>query len=316
VLRYPCAIVRRSRTTIPASAHGYRGVAHMKSLALVATMVVTMFASVTSASASCPVGHSEALEAATVQATAVAHPGHTWSHPGYTTISATTTGAEKCITLEESVALLPHELAEGLGAKTLKDAATISEGSRALVSTSWEVDHPGEVEDVDEPNSEEVVQIAWSCDAPGVTGSFVVTSHGLVGPTITSSGQFGSVSAAWCTSTRKREKLKREHEAARRRKERPKREAEEKKERAQERRQETSPLGQAKKAFISAAHAEGRYPLNEVSSFGTKCRRTGGSTFVCSWLWIRSGPYHNEEITATVTHEHGHYYVGPFSSNE
>ncbi len=202
----------------------------MKSLALVATMVVTMFASVTSASASCPVGHSEALEAATVQATAVAHPGHTWSHPGYTTISVTTTGAEKCITLEESVALLPHELAEGLGAKTLKDAATISEGSRALVSTSWEVDHPGEVEDVDEPNSEEVVQIAWSCDAPGVTGSFVVTSHGLVGPTITSSGQFGSVSAAWCTSTRKREKLKREHEAARRRKERPKREAEEKKE--------------------------------------------------------------------------------------
>jgi hypothetical protein len=120
VLRYPCAIVRRSRTTIPASAHGYRGVAHMKSLALVATMVVTMFASVTSASASCPVGHSEALEAATVQATAVAHPGHMWSHPGYTTISVTTTGAEKCITLEESVALLPHELAEGLGAKTLK----------------------------------------------------------------------------------------------------------------------------------------------------------------------------------------------------
>jgi hypothetical protein len=91
----------------------------MKSLALVATMVVTMFASVTSASASCPVGHSEALEAATVQATVVAHPGHTWSHPGYTTISVTTTGAEKCITLEESVALLPHELAEGLGAKTL-----------------------------------------------------------------------------------------------------------------------------------------------------------------------------------------------------
>jgi hypothetical protein len=80
--------------------------------------------------------------------------------------------------------------------------------------------------------------------------------------------------------------------------------------------QEASPLGQAKKAFVSAAHAEGRYQLNEVSSFGTKCRRTGGSTFVCSWLWIRSGPYHNEEITATVTHEHGHYYVGPFSSNE
>ena len=42
----------------------------MKSLALVATMAVTIFASVTSASASCPVGRSEALEAATVQATA------------------------------------------------------------------------------------------------------------------------------------------------------------------------------------------------------------------------------------------------------
>jgi hypothetical protein len=75
-------------------------------------------------------------------------------------------------------------------------------------------------------------------------------------------------------------------------------------------------LGQAKKAFVNAAHAEGRYPLNEVSSFGTKCRRTGGSTFVCSWLWIRGGPYHNDEITATVTHEHAHSYVGPFSFNE
>jgi hypothetical protein len=309
-------MVRRSRT-IPASAqgYGYRGAAHMKSLVLVATMAVTVFASVASASA-CPVGQSEALEAATVQATAVAHRGHTWSHPGYTTISVTTTGVEKCITLEESVALLPHELAEGPGAKTLKDTATISEGSRTLVSTSWEVDHPGEAEDVDEPNSEEVVQRAWSCATPAVIGSFVVTSQGLVGPTITSSGQFGSVSTAWCASTRKRERLKREHEAARRRKERPKREAEEKKERAEERRREASPLGQAKKAFVDAAHAEGRYPLNEVSSFGTQCRRTGSSTFVCRWLWVRTGPYHNEEITATVRHERGHYYVGPFSFNE
>lgn len=223
----------------------------------------------------------------------------------------TTTGVEKCITLEESIALPPHNVAEGP-----KDAATISEGSRTLVSTSWEVDHPGEAESIDEPNSEEVVRIAWSCGAPGVTGSFVVTSHGLVGPTITSSGQFASVSAAWCASTRKHEKLKREHEAARRRKERPKREAEEKKERAEERREEASPLGQAKRAFVKAAHAEGRYPLNKVSAFGTKCRQTGSSTFVCSWLWIRSAPHHDEQITATVRREHKHYYVGPFRFNE
>lgn len=38
--------------------------------------------------------------------------------------------------------------------------------------------------------------------------------------------------------------------------------------------------------------------------------------FVCSWLWIRGGPFHNEEIAANVTHEHAHYYVGPFSFNE
>lgn len=236
--------------------------------------------------------------------------------PGYTTINVTTTSVEKCISLEESVALLPHELAEGSGAKTLKDTATISEGSRTLASTSWEVDHPGEAEQVDKQNSEEVVQVAWSCDTPGVTGSFVVTSHGLIGPTITSSGQFGSVSAAWCSSTRKREKARAKREAAKRRKERPEREAEERKEKAEERREEASPLGQAKKAFVKAANTEGRYPLNEVSMFGTKCRRTGGTTFVCSWLWVRGRPYQNEEITATVTREHAHYYVSPFSFNE
>jgi hypothetical protein len=89
-----------------------------------------------------------------------------------------------------------------------------------------------------------------------------------------------------------------------------------KKEKAEERRQEAGPLGRAKKAFVKAAHAEGRYPLNEVSLFGTKCRRTGSSKFVCSWLWVRSGPFPNEEIAAIVTHEHAHYYVGPFSFNE
>lgn len=270
------------------------------------------FTSVAAAdAATCPPYQDSASEATTLQVAVVPHAGHTWSNPGYSTIDVITTGTEKCVSPEEAVPILTVP-------KFLRDKAEVS----GVGDTSWEVLEPGKPEEVQVPTGEEeergepAERIRWSCAHPGATYNYTITSHGQVGPTVTATGQVTTVTARWCASTREREKLKRRREAAQRRKERPKREAEERKERAEERRQEASPLGQAKKAFVRAAHAEGRYPLNKVTAFGTRCRQTGHSTFVCSWLWVRSPPYHDEQITATVRHEYKHYYVGPFRFNE
>lgn len=284
----------------------------MKLLGLPVAVLLIVFTSVTAAdAASCLPDQDSVSEAMTVQATVVPHPGHTWSNPGYSTIDVTTTGTERCISLEEDLPILTVP-------KPLRDKAEVN----GVGDTSWEVLELGKAEEVQTPTGEEeergepAEHIRWSCAHPEATYDYTITTHGQVGPTITATGQVTTITRRWCASTREREKLKRRREAARHSRERPKREAEEKKERAEERREEASPLGQAKRAFVKAAHAEGRYPLNKVSAFGTKCRQTGSSTFVCSWLWIRSAPHHDEQITATVRREHKHYYVGPFRFNE
>ncbi len=284
----------------------------VKLLALAATMVFTMFVGVSTAAISCPaVGDSEALEAATVQATAIGHAGHSWNNPGYTTLSVTTTGAEKCITLEESLALLSHKLAEGVGAGTLNDTAAISEGATTLVSAAWEVDHPGEVEEVDLPNLEEVARITWSCHTPGAIGTYVVTSHGLVGPTITSSGQFGSVSASWCATAKKREarerrrkEEQRKRESAQYRREKPKRETEERRAKAKEQQEDFSSTGGEGRAERAAEHVVSQ---EGHKMFDLKCRRIGPSEFYCKF---EEPPQYNG-FHATVTFDGHSTYVGP-----
>ncbi len=278
-------------------------------------MLITLFVGVGTASASCPaVGDEEALEAATVQATAVAHPGQSYSHPGYTTLNVTTTGAEKCLTLEESVADLSHKIAEGVGASTLKNTVTISEGTRTVFSHAWEVDHPGEAEEIVNSDSEEeeaALRISWSCSAPGTVGTYLVTSHGLVGPTISNTGQFVSVSAAWCATAKRREarerkkgEEQRKRESAQYKRERPKREAEERRARAKEQQEDASSAGgeaRAVRAVEHVLHEEGR------SAFPLRCRRTGPRQFYCK---LEEPPSYRNYHT-TVTFEGRHNYVGP-----
>jgi hypothetical protein len=282
-------------------------------LVFTATLIATLFVVVGTASASCPqIGDEEVLEAATVQATATAHPGHTSAHPGYTTLSVTSTGAEKCITFEESIANLSRKIAEGIGAGTLKNSVTVTEGARTVFSHAWEVDHPGEAEEIVNPNSEEeaALRIGWSCSAPGTVGTYVVTSHGFVGPTISNTGQFVSVSAAWCAATKKREareRKKRAEEQKRRsaqyRRERPKREAEARRAKEKEQQEDSSSAGgeaRAVRAVEHVVHEEGREAL-------PKCRRTGPHQFYCKFE--ESPSFRNYHTT--VTFEGSHNYVGP-----
>lgn len=283
-------------------------------LPLAAVMLITLFVGVGTASASCPaIGDEEVLEAATVQAAAAAHPGHSYSDPGYTTLSVTTTGTEKCITLEESLANLSHKIAEDVGAGTLKNTVTISEGATTVFSHAWEVDHPGEAEEIVNPNSEgeSALRIGWSCSAPGTVGTYLVTSHGFVGPTISNTGQFVSVSAAWCAAAKKREarerkkgKEQRKRESAQYKRERPKREAEERSARAKEQQEDASSAGgeaRAVRAVEHVLHEEGR------SAFPLRCRRTGPHQFYCK---LEESPSYRNYHT-TVTFEGRHNYVGP-----
>jgi hypothetical protein len=281
-------------------------------------MLVALSAGASSASAACQsFAESEYVAPATVQVSVVAHHGHSSAHPGYTTLSVITDKTEDCVGLEASIGLIGKENPEGGPSRySLKDTATISEGSRVLLNGSWEVRTPGEAEPVVLPrgggNGEEEAHIVWSCRAPGVVGSYNIVSEGLVGAPITSTGQFGTVSATWCAAEKHKEAIARKHreeerkrEAAQYKRERPEREAEERAHKTKEEQEDSNSSGgapRAERAIERAAESENQKAVL------IHCRRIAADAFYCQFEYA---PLYNRHYHATVHFEGSHTYVGP-----